>query len=70
MAVDEVTKLSNVGYNFGQVKISVLLVELKRSSVVLLDSTVYKFDEVLLLTPKLQQNKNALFRDSTLPFDN
>ena len=67
MAVDEVTKLSDVGYNFGQVKISplVLLVELKRSSVVLLDSTVYKFDEVLLLTPKLQQNKKALVRDST-----
>ena len=40
----EVTKLTDVGYNFGQVKISspsVLLVELKRSSVVLLDSTVY-----------------------------
>ena len=31
---------------------------------------MYKFDKVLLLTPKLQQNKNALFRVSTWLFDN
>ena len=39
VAVDEVTKFTDVGYNFGLP--SVLVVEWKRSSVVLLDSTVH-----------------------------
>lgn len=46
--------LTDVGYNFGQVKIFFFntFSEFKRSSVVLLDSIEYKFYEVLLLTPK------------------
>jgi len=41
--------LTDVGYNFSQVKISTF--SLKRSSVVLLSGIVYKFDVVLLFTP-------------------